>query len=124
MGKGKSLSDVEQGKILAFHKSGWSNRNIAKELKRSSDVIDRFVKNPQQYGRKKHTGCKPKISPRMQRRIISRSSNSTMSINQIRADLGIKESKTTVWRVVDNNPNIVREKMKATPNLTDQHRRD
>uniref|UniRef100_A0A915D399 C2H2-type domain-containing protein n=1 Tax=Ditylenchus dipsaci TaxID=166011 RepID=A0A915D399_9BILA len=88
-GKGKSLSDVEQGKILAFHKSGRSNRNIAEELKRSSDVIDRFVKNPQQYGRKKHTGSKPKISPRMQRRIISRSSNSTMSINQIRADLGL-----------------------------------
>uniref|UniRef100_A0A915CR11 Transposase Tc1-like domain-containing protein n=1 Tax=Ditylenchus dipsaci TaxID=166011 RepID=A0A915CR11_9BILA len=90
----------------------------------SALLIDRFVKNPQQYGRKKHTGRKPKISPRMQRRIISRSSNSTMSINQIRADLGIKESKTTVWRVVDNNPNIVREKMRATPNLTDQHRRD
>uniref|UniRef100_A0A915EK60 Uncharacterized protein n=1 Tax=Ditylenchus dipsaci TaxID=166011 RepID=A0A915EK60_9BILA len=64
----------------------WSNVEVCsdgtKELKRSSDVIDRFVKNPQQYGRKKHTGRKPKISPRMQRRIISRSSNSTMSINK------------------------------------------
>uniref|UniRef100_A0A915EPL0 Tc3 transposase DNA binding domain-containing protein n=1 Tax=Ditylenchus dipsaci TaxID=166011 RepID=A0A915EPL0_9BILA len=118
------FSAIVMQPILAFHKSGWSNRNIAKELKRSSDVIDRFVKNPQQYGRKKHTGRKPKISPRMQRKIISRSSSSTMSINRIRADLGIKETKTTVWRVVDNNPNIVREKMKATPNLTDQHRRD
>ena len=67
MGKGKSLSEVEQGKIIAFHKSGWSNRKITKELKRSPDVIDRFVKNPSGYGQKKHTGRKPKIFPCMKR---------------------------------------------------------
>ena len=83
------LSELEKGKITAFKKAQWTNRKIAKELGRSRNVVNNFVKNPQQYGRKKHTGRKSKISPRMQRRIISRSSNSTMSINQIRADLGI-----------------------------------
>jgi len=45
MGRAKPLSMAERGKITAFKKCGLSNREISHRLKRSSTVIDNFVKN-------------------------------------------------------------------------------
>ncbi|EYC04435.1 hypothetical protein Y032_0088g2203 [Ancylostoma ceylanicum] len=46
MVRGPHLSLEEQAQAKAFHAAGFSNRAIAKRLRRSAGCIDRFLENP------------------------------------------------------------------------------
>uniref|UniRef100_A0A1I7X3F0 HTH_Tnp_Tc3_2 domain-containing protein n=1 Tax=Heterorhabditis bacteriophora TaxID=37862 RepID=A0A1I7X3F0_HETBA len=61
-----------------------------------------FLRHQEEYGTKKSSG---------------RLSN----IVGIRRTHGIDASKTTVWRMLDKCPNIVRSRMKKCPQLTQGH---
>ena len=56
MGRGKALTAYEKGQIDAYHASERSNREIAKLLSRSLNVINNYVKNPNSYGTAKSPG--------------------------------------------------------------------
>lgn len=122
MPKGKKLSDYEKGQIDALSSTGKSAVEIGKSLGRTKDVIKKYLKNPRQYGTAKHTGRPSKLSSREKRRILKVSSNSTISCNKIKSECGLGVSKTTVWRVLNNNPNIVRSKMVTCPKLKPAHK--
>ena len=43
MGRGKLLTEIEKGKILAFRRRGVSERRIASKIKRSKTVVHHVV---------------------------------------------------------------------------------
>lgn len=45
MGRGKSLNDQEKGKIKAYKDMNLSNKEIARRIHRSSNLIDNYVKD-------------------------------------------------------------------------------
>ena len=53
------LSEHERKPIIASRKCGMSGRKIAKKINRSKTVIYNLLKNPKEYGKKKHTGRPP-----------------------------------------------------------------
>lgn len=122
MPRGPQLTQSEQDQISAFKVAGWSNRKIAKHLKRSSNCIDQFVKSPKHYEENKRAGPAKKVTQRDVRAVLKLASNSMRSCNNIKSELGSNLSKSTVWRIIKQSPNIVRAKMMSAPRLTAQHK--
>lgn len=123
MPRGKKLSDYEKGQIDALNANGKTNREIARFLGRSHDVVDRFLRNPKGYGMNKSPGRPNKLSKRDKRNISRAASNSTSSCNKIRKDLKLNVTPETVRLALKNNCNIVRQKMKVAPALSVKHKR-
>src|ERR1700722_6792488 len=121
MGRGKRLNDVEKARIEAYHESGKSQVGIAKNLKKSRHVIKNFLKNPVQYGTKKRKSYKKKLSSRSERQIARLASNSTKSASEIRRELKLDVSDSTVLRSIKKNPHLKHQKMNSAPRLKPHH---
>ncbi|CAI5450282.1 unnamed protein product [Caenorhabditis angaria] len=122
MSRGSHLTKEEQAQIRAFKIAGWSNRMISSKLKRSLNCINQFVNNPDHYERMKNTGAPKKLTERDKRGIVRLASNTMKSCNDIKNELGLNISKTTVWRAIDQSPEIVRAKLVPAPRLTLRHK--
>src|SRR4051812_23898695 len=108
MPSGVSLTEKEKKKILSYHKRNYSQRKIAANLKRSQTLISHFLRDPSKYGTKLHTGRKTKVTPRVKRLIINKSSNSSISAKQIIKECDLNISKATVNRVRADCPHLLR----------------
>lgn len=122
MPRGKILSEEEKGKIRAYKDDGHTNRWIGRKIGRSHDVINRFLRNPAEYGRAKGRGRKPKLTKRMKRRILRDVSNSTKGTRQIQREFAPNCSHMTVWKAIKESPNLVRQRLRRQPKLTEQHK--
>lgn len=123
MAKGSKLSEKEKGKIDAYRDVGKSNREIEHLLGRSPTVVDNYVNDPDNYGKKKIRGITKKLSDRDTRRICREASNSTKRCSQIKRDLNLNVSPETIRRTILKNPNLVSRKMKRAQALTLNHKR-
>ena len=124
MAKGSRLSDMEKGRILALRQQGLGIREIAREIERSHCVVGSFLKDPRTYGTKKTGGRKKKLSPRDERRIIMKASNSLKSSTQIKTECDLHVSQNTVLRVLRRSKIITRQRLKSAPRLLDRHKKD
>ena len=61
MGRGKTLSEYEKGKIDAYSEEGRSCRAVAKLLKRSKSVVNNYMRLQKNYGIKKSPGRKKSL---------------------------------------------------------------
>lgn len=122
MGKRLPLTALEQGQIIAFNRSGMSQRDIANLLGRSKTVIQHFLKDPVRYGSVKSTGRPNKLSDRSKRAVIRKISNSSMGVRKVKSALQLDVSHLTVWRAVKSSPVIQRKKMRVRPKLTEAHK--
>jgi len=122
MGRGKALTAYEKGQIDAYHASGRSNREIAKLLSRSLNVINNYVKDPNSYGTAKSPGRPWKVKPRLIREITCWMSNKSVSLRKAGNMLSKKVSKDTVHRVVKNSVNLAHVKLNRSPAFNDHHR--
>lgn len=121
MPRGKRLSDVEKGKIEAFYEDGVGLREIGCRINRSLRVIQNFLNDKENYGKKKSTGRKSKLSERDKRKIINTASNSMVSCAQITKQYQLNVSRHTVFRVLKECKNIQRQKLKKIPKLLPRH---
>lgn len=122
MPRGKVLSDVEVGKVLAFFDEGFSKRAIAKKLEKSETAVRNVLKNPENYGKNRPGGPKSKLTDRNKRSIIQNASNSMKTAKQIAADCGLTVSKWTIHRVLKQSKHIVRQKLQPAPRLLERHK--
>uniref|UniRef100_A0A914DTN0 Uncharacterized protein n=1 Tax=Acrobeloides nanus TaxID=290746 RepID=A0A914DTN0_9BILA len=121
MPRGKKLTEREIGRIEAYVEEGKSQVAIAKALGRSRHLIQNFLANPEVYGKKKRKGRKRKLSKRDERLIGRQVSNSTKSCAEIKTDLALPVSRSTIFRAIQRNKNIERQKMNKAPRLKDDH---
>ena len=124
MPRGTSLTEFEKGRIEGLKIAGMSHRMIAKTINRSRSLVDTYLRNPAGYGKKRRPGRKPILSPRDERAIIKTMSNKSISIGQVKAELKLKASKTTIWRAAKRDSNLKYAKKKKKPRLTKQHKLD
>ncbi|KAI1697893.1 tc3 transposase domain-containing protein [Ditylenchus destructor] len=122
MPRGTQLSNLEKGQIQAFKTGGHSNRWIAKQINRSLDVVNRFVRDMAGYGKNNGGGRPAKLSPRAKRQIQAAAAQATIGSRRIRTELELNASHQTVWRAIQDSPNLLRQKMKKCPRLTDEHK--
>ena len=121
MGRGKTLSEYEKGKIDAYSEEGRSCRAVAKLLKRSKSVVNNYMRLQKNYGIKKSPGRKKKLNKRAVRSILRSLSNQSKSIAILKSELDLNASRTTIWRVAAGCPYLKNQKMKPRPALTEAH---
>jgi hypothetical protein len=90
---------------------------LPKKIKRSHGAVGKFLKNPSQYGKNKRSGRKSVVNDRIRRQILRLTSNSTISCAQIKDQLPIKVSRSTIDRVHRKAPHLQYRKLKARPLL-------
>ena len=86
MHKGSKLSSEEQVQILTLYQVGKSSREIPYIIRRSKNVILKYLKSPKKYKNAKREGKKSKMIPQATRRLIRRASRGAMSADQLRKD--------------------------------------
>jgi len=123
MGRGTALSEKEQTKIEVLRGLKYSNRDIAKKIKRSHNAVNHYVKDPSNYGTKKTTGPKKKLNSRQTRAIIRLASNKSTSCSKIISELNLPVHSTTVLRALQSSNHMSYQKQSHMPAHTAQHRR-
>ncbi|CAJ0584063.1 unnamed protein product, partial [Mesorhabditis spiculigera] len=121
MGRGKALTECEMGKILAYHDLGLSGRAIAKKLGRSHHVIDRFLKKPDAYKSSAPTGRPKKLTGGEIDALQKAASNSTIGSRQLKKQLALDASYSTVYRAIVTSPDLKWTKMDKEPALKPHH---
>jgi transposase len=122
MGRGKKLTTHEQGQIVAYNNTGMPPKEIATKLQRSQTCIENFLKNPTHY-EKKNPGGRPQIlDDRDKRRIYRMAYQGVWSANDIKTELQLNASVSTVTRALNSNEIFKYVKPNIGPQLTQQHR--
>lgn len=122
MGRRKTLTEVEIGKILAYKQEMYSNRQIAKKIGRDPWTINSFLKDPENYGKNRRGRTARATTERDRRSILREASNSAASARKIKEKVGVSASIRTVRRVIQKCPHIQRQKLKKKPRLLQRHR--
>ena len=87
MSIGKRLTEREQGKIDALKTEGYSNREVAKKIKRSLRVVNNYLKLGEKYGLKGRRGRKSSVRPVLKKRKSHLACQESMSSAQIKHEL-------------------------------------
>lgn len=124
MPRGTQLTEFEKGMIEGLHQGKMSNREIADAIRRSLNVVNNYIKKKENYARNWCSGRKQLLTPREKRRIIRSCSNKKISIAQLKKDIGLRASNSTIWRFINSNQNICNKKKKRKPSLTKKHKTD
>jgi len=122
MGKGGSLSGLEQGMILAKREEKKTIEAIAKELKRSPSTVHAFLKDPEGYGTRQRPGRPRKVTERAARQVRKTAKQPGMTASRIKSTLKLSVSKRTVQRLLQATPHLKYTKRKRTPKITERHR--
>lgn len=118
------LSTEEQAQIKALSEAGLSHRRISTQLKRSQNVISKFLRNPDQYGMKKPSGRPRILSSRDERQIVRMISNASVSLERVRKSLTEKVARGTVRNCLIRNGNILHTQLNSAPRLTAAHKKN
>lgn len=119
MGKGKPLNEVEKAKISTLKDyNNMTNRQIAKEIGRSKDVIGNFLKNRENYGKKYTSGGRSTITSAEKRRLIRNAGNSFKSARQLKSENDLSIGIRRIQQILSGSPHLKYKKMKRRPMLS------
>lgn len=121
MGLGRRLTDYERGQIDALKAQGKSNREIARNIHRSPKVINNYLGDRQGYGQLKSTGRPRVLTARDERAILRNVPTEAVSIGSIAKAAGVRCSRSTVWRFLNQSPNVEYTEGKEKPAWTSEH---
>lgn len=102
----------------------WSQRKIAKELGRSLAAVQNYFKGQASPKIKSKAGRPKIIGERTRKRIIKLAINRCTSCTNIKRELGMTVSRSTMWRALKAEPTLKFMKMKGSPVLTPAHKAD
>ena len=117
MGRGKRLNESERAKIEVLAEYGLSAAEIAKKIKRSTHVVNNFLKLAKNYGQNRNAGRKPTVSERDKREIYRLATKKGASSSTIKAELKLKVTARHVRRILRSNKNLKYSKDKKKPML-------
>lgn len=121
MGRRNSLTATEISSINAYKECGLTNRQIAKKLARSHNVINNYCKMKENYGRNWNLEGNKKVDTRTERRIFQNAVNSHMSAKEIKTEMQLSVTTRRVQQILKRNPNAAWRKRVPKPKLTLQH---
>ncbi len=122
MPKGFPLSESEIKTINRLINENLSHRQIALKIKRSKTLVTNYLKNPKSYGNLKRSGRRISLEPRPRRQILRVASSNTISCKKIAGTLGLKVSRWTINRIINQSGYIRYAKKIVSPALTDGHK--
>lgn len=109
------MTGVQQGKIIALHELGYSNRQIGIQLGISRHAISNYLYDPLTGTRGHLSGRNPVLTVRDKMRILRSASNAYLSVTSIKAATETAASRSTVLRVLSNCPHIKLQRAKGRP---------
>lgn len=119
MGHGKRLTEAEKAKISTLKEyTSMSNRQIAKEVNRNEKVVRNFLKNPENYGKNKHTGRKSTVSTAQKRLLIRSAANNFKSARQLKTENNLSVGVRRVRQILNGSDRLKYKKMKRKPMLS------
>lgn len=119
MPRGKQLTEVEKVKISTLKENtSLSNRQIAKKINRSRNVVGNFLKNRENYGQITRTGRKPAISSVQKRQLIRSAANSSKSARQLVSENNISVGVRRVQQILSGSKYLKYKKPKRKPKLS------
>ena len=97
MPKGKVLTDHQKGQIDALIVSKKNSiRSIARLIGKSDRVVRNYLKDRENYGKKKRSGRRSSLTSRDKSHIIRLAGDKTIFAAKIKAQLKLTQSTTTV----------------------------
>jgi transposase len=119
--KGKKLTEYEMGRIASLDE-GLSLRKIAASIKKSPGVVDNYLANQENYGKKKYTGRPSSLTHQDKRRVYRTAATAPANCNQIANQLGLKTSKWTIaWTLKASGQFQYRKKL-VQPAIKEPHK--
>lgn len=122
MGRGRTLSLEERGKINALTQEGYSNRQIARKIGRSTWVINAYLNDIENYGNNRRGRIATATTARERRAILRLASNSRATARQIKGRVACDASVRTIQRVIKKCPHLKRKKLRKKPLLLERHK--
>ena len=106
MGRSPKLNEYEKGQIDGLFGVGKSYREIGRRIGRSHNVVMNYLKNKDEYGRKKSSGRRSIISEETRTQLFQDLTNTGDSINTVKNRNNVVASKSAVYRAVKKKWNI------------------
>ena len=123
MPKWTALTGHQKGQIDALIVSKKNSiRSITKVIGKSDRVVRNYLKDRENYGKKKRSGRLPSLTSRDKSHIIRLAGDKTISAAKINAQLKLTQSTTTIWRVINSCNHLKREKRDCKPALKSHHK--
>lgn len=122
MGRGKTLTKEEIGKIVAFKQENYSNRQIAIKIGRNHVTINNYLNNQENYGKNRKGRTSRATTERERRLILRAASNSAATARKIKDKVGTSASIWTVRRVIKQCLHLKRKKLMKKPHLLQRHK--
>ena len=122
MGKGKKLDKEEQIRISALSQANHSISRISAAVKRSRDVVSKFLIDPKGCNRKKPRGNASKLSKQDKRMLMRSASAGATSSSQLKADLNLSVSPRRVRQILFQSGRFSYERRKSTLPLKEIHK--
>lgn len=119
MGRGKPLSEAEKAKISTLKDYlNMSNRQIAKEINRSKNVVQNFLENRGNYGKNYVTGRPSTITATQKRLLIRSAANSRKSARELKVENNLSIGIRRVQKILSGSEHLKFKKMKRKPMLS------
>jgi len=122
MGRGSAVTDEELGEIKARVEHGESIPEIARNLKRSRDLVTNAINRGLDNHAGVSTGRPRALNPRTVRNIRRHGSNEVTSSSKIRRELNLDVSDRTVIRALEDSSYLAYVKKQSKPHLTAQNK--
>lgn len=103
----------------ALRDEGKSVREIATRINKSKTAVHNYIHSRRKSIRKRKRGKKKIISDELKEEINLAIRKKPTTITELKHDLDIKASKTTIWRAIHNIPTV---QIMAKPVLQDHHK--
>ena len=100
MSMGQILTQYQMGQIDALSGQVMSIRKIEAKIDKSLKVVSNYLKDKENYGKKRFHGPKQKLNQQDQRLILSQISNSSKSCAQLKRELDLNVTLRTILKVI------------------------
>ena len=121
MGRNKALSEAEKASIITHYDHDMSMNEIARRISRSRCVVQNFMKDPQNYGKKYSRKGNPVITSRNRRRLLVEGSKSGSNSSKLKDELDLPISSRHVRRLLARTKHLRWRKMRSFPSLKQRH---